>query len=98
MSPLGKDWSGSRVAPKPKEVLGPRLRVREAGSKWSENSTLMPPFFRLRLGLSRTALGALDGYLVGSREVLHCRELLGELSRANLRSDFYGISLGTLGW
>ena len=32
---------------------------------------------------SQAALGALDGYLVRSREVLCCRELLGELSRAN---------------
>ena len=32
---------------------------------------------------SQAALGALDGYLVRSREVLRCRELPGELSRAN---------------
>ena len=32
---------------------------------------------------SQAALGALVGYLVRSREVLRCRELLGELSRAN---------------
>ena len=32
---------------------------------------------------SQAALGALDGYLVRSREVLRCRELLGKLSRAN---------------
>ena len=32
---------------------------------------------------SQAALGALDGYLVRSREVLRCRGLLGELSRAN---------------
>ena len=32
---------------------------------------------------SQAALGALDGYLVRLREVLRCRELLEELSRAN---------------
>ena len=32
---------------------------------------------------SQAALGALDGYLVRSREVLRCRELLGKLERAN---------------
>ena len=32
---------------------------------------------------SQAALGALDGYLVRSREVLRCRGLLGELARAN---------------
>ena len=39
---------------------------------------------------SQAALGALDGYLVRSREVLRCRELLEVLSRAN------SGSLGTL--
>ena len=32
---------------------------------------------------SQTALGALNGNLVRSREVLRCRRLLGELARAN---------------
>ena len=32
---------------------------------------------------SQATLCALDGYLVRSREVLQCRELLGELARAN---------------
>ena len=32
---------------------------------------------------SQDTLCALDGYLVRSREVLRCRELLGELARAN---------------
>ena len=35
---------------------------------------------------SQATLGALNGYLVRSREVLRCRGLPGELARANLVS------------
>ena len=56
MSSLGKDWSDSWMAPKPNEAFGPRLGDREADSKWSGNSTLMPPFSRLRLESSRSVL------------------------------------------
>ena len=54
MSSLGKDWSGSRIAPKPKKALGLRLGDREEDSKCFTNSTLMLPFSRLSSGPSRS--------------------------------------------
>ena len=80
MSSLGKDWSGSQMAPKSKEALGRVLETRKWTRKWYANSTLM--CWKLVLVCS-DCQGALGGYLVRSREVLYCREPLGELSRAS---------------
>ena len=106
MSSLGKDWSGSQMAPKSKEALGPRLGDKEVDSevvcKLDTHASVFQAEVRAISECAQTmlegdcrgklvlvcsdcqgALRALDGYLVRSREVLYCRELLGELSRAN---------------